>query len=392
MTQRLCVTVTAPTMADLRRRRDEVVDADLVELRLDSVRDPDVARRVGRSPPPGHRHVPADVGRRVVLGIRGRTEASARRGPERGRRVRGRGGARRIRRSRRQYRRQANRPVCARFRRDAAGSRRAHPRDAGDRRGDRQGRGQDREAERLRDAARRRFACRQSRRPRVDRHGRSWDRHARASVAFQSAWTYAGALSGVGQLAPDTLLQDYRYRNLGPSTAVYGVVGSPVAHSVSPAMHNAAFRAAGLDAVYLPLPAVDVDDFVTFARAFGLKGASVTIPYKVAIFDRVDEPSALAGRIGAINTVRIERPVAGRQHRRQRLSRSAAGGSPAHRPAGIGARRGWCGPRRGDRPGVQRRTGERARAERQRAADVAALVSRIGRAVAAGARQLGSCS
>ena len=53
-------------------------------------------------------------------------------------------------------------------------------------------------------------------------------------------------------------------------------------------MHNAAFRAAEIGAVYLPLPARDGgDDFVTFAKAFGVKGASVTIPYKVAIFDRV---------------------------------------------------------------------------------------------------------
>ena len=46
MAQRLCVTVTAPTMAELRRRRDEATDADLVELRLDSVRDPDVAAKI----------------------------------------------------------------------------------------------------------------------------------------------------------------------------------------------------------------------------------------------------------------------------------------------------------------------------------------------------------
>jgi shikimate dehydrogenase len=86
---------------------------------------------------------------------------------------------------------------------------------------------------------------------------------------------------------------------------VYGLVGAPVGHSVSPAMHNAAFRAAGLDAVYLPLPAVDADDFVTFARAIGLKGASVTTPYKVALMDRVDEFDAVARRVGAINTILV---------------------------------------------------------------------------------------
>ena len=70
-------------------------------------------------------------------------------------------------------------------------------------------------------------------------------------------------------------------------------------------MHNAAFRAAGVDAVYLPLPAADADDFHRFARALGLSGASVTIPLKVSLFDRVDEVDAVARRIGAINTIRV---------------------------------------------------------------------------------------
>jgi len=58
------------------------------------------------------------------------------------------------------------------------------------------------------------------------------------------------------------------------------------------------------NAVYLPLPAADVDDFVTFGRAIGLCGASVTIPFKVSLCDRMDEVYAVARRIGAINTVR----------------------------------------------------------------------------------------
>jgi shikimate dehydrogenase len=57
--------------------------------------------------------------------------------------------------------------------------------------------------------------------------------------------------------------------------------------------------------VYLPLPATDVDDFIAFARGIGLKGASVTIPFKVALFDRVDEADAVARRIGAINTIKV---------------------------------------------------------------------------------------
>src|SRR5205823_4126489 len=47
------------------------------------------------------------------------------------------------------------------------------------------------------------------------------------------------------------------------------------------------------------------DDFMTFGRALGIKGASVTIPHKVALFDRMDEVYAVARRIGAINTIRV---------------------------------------------------------------------------------------
>ena len=125
------------------------------------------------------------------------------------------------------------------------------------------------------------------------------------AAKFGSAWTYAGSLSGVGQLGPRALLNEYRFRSIGPATALYGVVGLPVSHSVSPAMHNAAFSAAGLDAVYLPLPAADVDDFVEFARAISLKGASITIPYKVSIADRMDEVDPLARSVGAVNTLRV---------------------------------------------------------------------------------------
>ncbi len=69
-------------------------------------------------------------------------------------------------------------------------------------------------------------------------------------------------------------------------------------------MHNAAFGALELDGVYLPFPAADADDFVTFGRAIGVQGASVTIPFKVALRDRVDEADPIARRIGAINTIR----------------------------------------------------------------------------------------
>jgi 3-dehydroquinate dehydratase/shikimate dehydrogenase len=121
---------------------------------------------------------------------------------------------------------------------------------------------------------------------------------------FGSLWTYAGDQQQVGQVTASELVDGYRFRALTDSTEIYGLAGSPISHSVSPAMHNAAFGATRQDAVYLPCPAVDAEDFVKFGRALGIKGASVTIPFKVALFDLTDEVYAVARRIGAINTIK----------------------------------------------------------------------------------------
>src|SRR5262249_57277942 len=110
----------------------------------------------------------------------------------------------------------------------------------------------------------------------------------------------------VGQIGVESLLRDFHYRSLTDSTDIYGIAGGSVEHSVSPWMHNAAFHASRIDAVYVPMPAVSADDFLTFARAIGIKGASVTIPFKVALFDAIDEVYAVARRIGAVNTMRVE--------------------------------------------------------------------------------------
>ncbi len=122
---------------------------------------------------------------------------------------------------------------------------------------------------------------------------------------FGSVWTYAGSIDAVGQLTPHALLEDYHFRSITAATQIYGIVGGTVGHSVSPAMHNAAFRAARLDAVYVPFPAVSAADFAAFGRALGINGASITIPLKVSMFDQVDEVDAVARRIGAINTVSV---------------------------------------------------------------------------------------
>jgi shikimate dehydrogenase len=92
-------------------------------------------------------------------------------------------------------------------------------------------------------------------------------------------------------------------------TAVYGVLGWPVAHSRSPAMHNAAFTALGLDALYVPyaVPPDRLARAVEAVRALGIAGLNVTLPHKAAIMPLLSsiEPAALA--IGAVNTVLRDR-------------------------------------------------------------------------------------
>ena len=121
---------------------------------------------------------------------------------------------------------------------------------------------------------------------------------------FGSRWTYAGDGVAPGQVPAARMLGQFRFRSVSARTALYGVVGNNVMHSVSPAMHNAAFAEAGLDAVYVPLLAADFADFLTFANALGVAGASVTIPFKRDALDASVTSDELTRRVGAANTLR----------------------------------------------------------------------------------------
>ncbi len=89
-------------------------------------------------------------------------------------------------------------------------------------------------------------------------------------------------------------------------TLLYGILGNPVTHSLSPAMHNAALAASEINGVYLPFPAPDIEAAVTGIRGLGVQGASVTIPHKESVMDLLDEIDPVARRIGAVNTIRRE--------------------------------------------------------------------------------------
>jgi shikimate dehydrogenase len=93
--------------------------------------------------------------------------------------------------------------------------------------------------------------------------------------------------------------------HINGATELYGIMGNPVTHSLSPAMHNGAFGALGLNKVYLPFAVQDVGQAMTGLRALGIKGVSVTIPHKQAVMEHLDSLDPVAKKIGAVNTLVI---------------------------------------------------------------------------------------
>lgn len=302
----LCVTVTATTMAELRRARDAAARwADLVELRLDGVRDLDVAGALAGRPRP------------VIVTCRPRWEGGGFDGSEEERfRILMRAlelGAEFV-----DVEWQAGFGELVR-----AGGRRAvvslHdwtgvPDDLAARAQAMQAAGAGVvklavTARRLRDLVSLREVAAE-----VRARGGAVVPIAMGSVGvpsrvlaahFGACWSYAGA-AAPGQLAPEELVEQFRFPRITATTAVYGVAGRPLAHSLSPVLHNRAFAEAGLDAVYVPLEAADADDLFAFVRAFGVRGVSVTAPLKEQVLPFIHRLDPLAERVGAANTLRVD--------------------------------------------------------------------------------------
>jgi 3-dehydroquinate dehydratase/shikimate dehydrogenase len=113
-----------------------------------------------------------------------------------------------------------------------------------------------------------------------------------------------------GQLTARQLRELYRIDHINQQTEVIGIIGKPVGHSLSPRIHNAAFAAAGVNAVYLPF---EVRDALSFMRRmahprtrqldWNLRGLSVTAPHKLTVMDGLDWIDPAAKEIGAVNTI-----------------------------------------------------------------------------------------
>jgi len=90
---------------------------------------------------------------------------------------------------------------------------------------------------------------------------------------------------------------------INASTEIYGIIGNPVVHSLSPIMHNSAFQALGLNKVYVAFPATNAEKALAGCRALGVRGLSVTIPHKETVLAHIDSIDPLAEKIGAVNTL-----------------------------------------------------------------------------------------
>ena len=131
----------------------------------------------------------------------------------------------------------------------------------------------------------------------------------RAGSPFTFATFHEDRVLAPGQVGWKQMRDVYRYDAVSKATGIYGVVADPVAHSLSPVVHNAALAAAGIDAVYLPfrVPADQIDDFLSAAGRWPLSGLSVTIPHKEAVLRHVDVQDELVRSIGAVNTLAFRR-------------------------------------------------------------------------------------
>jgi len=131
------------------------------------------------------------------------------------------------------------------------------------------------------------------------------------SLLWGSAFTYASPLdhapAAAGQIPAEVMRRVYRVDRLDSRAQIYAVLGSHASMSLSPAMQNAAFQAKHVNAVFLPCETSKLSDFLGFARALELQGFAITMPYKRAILRALDWIDPLAHRIGACNTVAVQR-------------------------------------------------------------------------------------
>ncbi len=125
----------------------------------------------------------------------------------------------------------------------------------------------------------------------------------RAGSAFTFGAVSADLKTAPGQISTRDLRSIYRIDQVDAVTRIYGVVGDPIEHSLSPIIMNTALRRENVNGVYLALHAKTLKDLIHCVRGIPLHGLSITMPYKQAILSHLDNTDAHTTKIGACNTV-----------------------------------------------------------------------------------------
>src|SRR5436305_9465999 len=123
----------------------------------------------------------------------------------------------------------------------------------------------------------------------------------RAGSVFTFGALTADEKTAPGQVTAQALRSVYRIDQVDVATRVYGVAGDPIAHSLSPAIMNAAFRRENVNAVYLALHAKTLKDLLTCVKDIPIHGIIVTMPYKEAILPHLDNTDSHTTKVGACN-------------------------------------------------------------------------------------------
>ncbi|HUX42981.1 MAG TPA: type I 3-dehydroquinate dehydratase [Rectinemataceae bacterium] len=125
-----------------------------------------------------------------------------------------------------------------------------------------------------------------------------------SSLVFTSAISAGLVGAGPGHLDPEVLIDTFRFRKIGPTTSVFALGGgASCLGSRQPALHNAAFSRAGIDAIVLPVPAEDAEGLLAAITAANVIGAAITVPHKESILPLLTTISPEARDVGAVNTL-----------------------------------------------------------------------------------------
>ncbi|MCF6158898.1 MAG: shikimate dehydrogenase [wastewater metagenome] len=113
----------------------------------------------------------------------------------------------------------------------------------------------------------------------------------------------AGKESAPGQISVHELFNTYQVQRQDSGMSVYGLIGNPVSHSISPVIHNTLFQEMGFNSIYVPFRVERIDDFIREFKRLPVEGYSVTIPHKESVLHYLDEIDPMAKKLGAVNTI-----------------------------------------------------------------------------------------